>query len=66
MKIEKSPVIDAPCGPVQGRLFDFEDGNRALAFQGIPFGKAPIGDLRFKVSLVVFEILWLENFEMHF
>ncbi|KAI6175346.1 Carboxylic ester hydrolase [Aphelenchoides bicaudatus] len=48
MKIEKSPVVNASCGPIQGRLFDFEDGHKALAFQGIPFARAPIGELRFK------------------
>lgn len=50
MKVDQSPIINAPCGPIQGRLFDFENGHKALAFQGIPFGKAPTGELRFKVG----------------
>lgn len=49
-------MIEIPNGKVRGyleksRLF----GKRYFAFRGIPFGKPPIGDLRFKVSANISE-----------
>jgi hypothetical protein len=51
MSEKQSRVVEAPCGPVQGRTFTFENGREASAFQGIPFAKPPIGELRFKVTI---------------
>lgn len=36
-------------GKVRGRRLVFEGDRQVDAFQGIPFAKAPLGELRFKV-----------------
>ncbi|KAI6174878.1 Carboxylesterase domain containing protein [Aphelenchoides bicaudatus] len=48
MSAKESGVVEAPCGPVQGKTFTFEDGKSVSAFLGIPFAKPPVGELRFK------------------
>lgn len=50
MSVRASRIVEAPCGSVQGRTFTFENGREASAFQGIPFAKPPVGELRFKVG----------------
>lgn len=46
---KKSRIVETQNGPVQGKTFTFEDNREATAFLGIPFGKPPVGELRFKV-----------------
>lgn len=37
-------------GVIKGRVSKDYKGGKFLSFQGIPYAKPPIGDLRFKVS----------------
>jgi carboxylesterase type B len=55
MIIGESRVIETSKGKVGGKKFVFEDGNSASAYLGIPYAKPPIGELRFKVGLVIIE-----------
>lgn len=48
---KQSRIIETQNGPVQGKTFTFEDNREATAFLGIPFGKPPVGELRFKVRI---------------
>lgn len=45
-------VIETNDGPVRGQLKrTVFNGNPYYAFQGIPYAKPPVGELRFKVSI---------------
>lgn len=48
-----SRVIETKSGRVQGKTFILEDGKEVDAFLGIPYGKPPIGEMRFKVGLIL-------------
>uniref|UniRef100_A0A914EI26 Carboxylesterase type B domain-containing protein n=1 Tax=Acrobeloides nanus TaxID=290746 RepID=A0A914EI26_9BILA len=43
-----SRIIETKSGSVQGKTFIFEDGKEVEAYLGIPYGKPPVGELRFK------------------
>ncbi len=43
-------VVNTNYGPVRGLLRKSAVGEEYLSFRGIPYGKAPIGELRFRVS----------------
>lgn len=42
-------IIDTKYGPVRGTSRKSLLGQEYLSFQGIPYAKAPVGELRFKV-----------------
>lgn len=44
------PIVQTTTGPVQGQVWTTPEGRDFNAFLGIPFGKAPVGELRFKAS----------------
>lgn len=44
------PMVTIEQGTLQGTIRTDYDGNVFYSFQGIPYAKPPIGDLRFKVS----------------
>lgn len=44
------PIVQTPKGPVQGVVVTTEQGREYNAFLGIPFGKPPVDELRYKVS----------------
>ncbi|GMT20851.1 hypothetical protein PFISCL1PPCAC_12148, partial [Pristionchus fissidentatus] len=46
--IPDSRIVETDCGKVQGRRLIFEGERQVDAFQGIPYAKAPTGELRFK------------------
>lgn len=45
-----SDVIETKSGKLKGKRFTFEDGKNVDAFLGIPYGKPPVGERRFKVN----------------
>jgi hypothetical protein len=47
--ITRSDVIRIKNGLIQGRSLTFDGGKQVDAYLGIPYGKPPIGELRFKV-----------------
>lgn len=47
-------------GPIQGVEVTSQFGYKYTGFQGVPYGKAPVGELRFKVSF--YYICVLKNF----
>lgn len=49
-------------GPIQGVEVTSTFGYKYTGFQGVPYGKAPVGELRFKVSFYIYEICVLRNF----
>ncbi|CAD5225061.1 unnamed protein product [Bursaphelenchus okinawaensis] len=44
----EDPVFHSNIGKFYGKLLEFEDGSKVDAFYGVPFAKAPIGELRFE------------------
>lgn len=43
------PIVKTPLGSVQGKLIKSYEGRTVSAFEGIPYAKPPVGNLRFKV-----------------
>lgn len=43
------PIVEINDGKLKGKLKKTFDGQQVYAFLGIPYGKPPIGELRFKV-----------------
>lgn len=46
-----SPLINVHEGQLKGKQFLSRSGRNFFAFQGIPYGKPPVGQLRFKVCI---------------
>lgn len=44
------PVVEISDGKIRGKIEKNHDGEKFYAFLGIPYGREPLGDLRFKVS----------------
>ncbi|KAK9875471.1 hypothetical protein WA026_007863 [Henosepilachna vigintioctopunctata] len=44
------PVIECKLGRLRGKISESCLGGQYYSFQGIPYAKAPVGNLRFKVS----------------
>lgn len=49
----EDPVVEITDGEVRGIITKTHDGENIYAFLGIPYGQAPVGDLRFKVSVLI-------------
>lgn len=45
------PVVSVEQGSVRGKIRKGLDGQEFYSFQGIPYGEAPTGELRFKVRM---------------
>lgn len=50
-----------PLGSVQGYYKKSFDKRTYTAFEGIPYAKPPIGDLRFRVSCIIIKIDWITH-----
>lgn len=46
----QAPIVRTPLGSVMGRHIKSYGGRTVSAFEGIPYAKPPVGDLRFKVN----------------
>ena len=44
------PVVTITSGEIQGEIVATHYGINVHSFQGIPYGRPPIGELRFEVS----------------
>lgn len=44
------PVVEVREGKLLGVTKNDRNGNKFYGFQGIPYAKPPVGELRFKVS----------------
>lgn len=44
------PLVETEYGTLNGIISD-NNGEKYIAFKGIPYAKPPIGNLRFKVSI---------------
>lgn len=49
-----STVVKTSYGPIQGLEVTSQFGYKYAGFQGVPYGNAPIGELRFKVSKIAY------------
>lgn len=49
-------VLQIYQGQIKGSVLKSRDGREFHGFQGIPYAKPPVGDLRFKVSLDILYI----------
>ena len=47
------PIRDTTYGPVQGVDVTMASGDVIQTWMAIPFGRAPVGDLRFEVDLLL-------------
>lgn len=45
-----SVQVDTHLGPIRGTAVSSQFGYKYVGFQGVPYAKPPIGELRFKVS----------------
>lgn len=43
------PVVTVKQGKLKGKVAEDYKGGKFYSFQGIPYAKPPVGDLRFKV-----------------
>lgn len=48
-KADDAPLVNTPLGDIAGSWRKSFDGRRFAAFEGIPYAKPPIGELRFEV-----------------
>lgn len=48
---EPHPKVTAPSGVYEGSFLTSRQGRQIYTFRGIRYAEAPIGELRFKVSL---------------
>lgn len=48
------PEVNSPLGRVRGYYRTTDGGRNISAFEGVPFAKPPVGELRFEVSLRTF------------
>lgn len=44
------PIAEITDGKLKGTFLETYKGEKFYAFLGIPYGKPPVGELRFKVS----------------
>lgn len=49
---EKTIIVETTKGPVKGILKTTSLGEDFYRFRGIPYARPPIGDLRFKISIL--------------
>lgn len=47
-----SPVVTIQEGQIKGMVSEDVRGGKFYSFMGIPYAKPPVGDLRFKVTLL--------------
>lgn len=47
-----SPVVETPLGAVRGHYLQTREGRTISAFTSVPYAVPPVGELRFKVSLL--------------
>ena len=45
---KKSPIVTTSLGKVEGMLMTSKEGKRIFSYRGIPYGRPPLGNLRFK------------------
>ena len=45
---KKSPMVVTSLGKVEGTLMTSKEGKRIFSYRGIPYGRPPLGNLRFK------------------
>lgn len=43
------PIVQIDLGQLKGRVAQDADGDNYYSFQGIPYAKPPLGNLRFRV-----------------
>lgn len=49
-EIMETPILEISDGKIRGMVMNNYDNEKIYGFLGIPFAKAPVGNLRFKVS----------------
>lgn len=49
--LDRNPIVQTENGKIKGSILETRLGVLFKAFRGIRYGKAPIGDLRFKVNI---------------
>lgn len=47
---DDSLIVATPLGQLRGKIYETARAFKIYSFQGIPYGKPPINELRFKVS----------------
>lgn len=50
--LDRKPIVQIENGKIKGSVLESRLGVLFNAFRGIRYGKAPIGDLRFKVNIL--------------
>lgn len=45
------PIVTIKLGQLKGKIGQDANGNNYYSFQGIPYAKPPLGNLRFRVKL---------------
>lgn len=55
------PRITVPEGEIEGYYKTAHNGKTFAAFEGIPYAKPPVGELRFQVD--IYDYIYMENFD---
>lgn len=48
--MDQEPVLSVTEGKLKGKICTDYNGREYYSFQGIPYAKPPVGELRFKVT----------------
>lgn len=54
VKMAEEPVVTVQQGKLKGKTGTDYCGGKYFSFQGIPYAKPPLGELRFKVRTILF------------
>lgn len=49
-------VVNTALGPIKGNRRTSYLGDEFFSFRGVPFAKPPVGELRFKVCLFIYDL----------
>lgn len=62
MRGPDGPRVVTPLGGIKGFYKHSFNGRKVMAFEGIPYAQPPVGELRFRVNLILYIKNIIESF----